>query len=130
MDSINQYEKNLINNLNSIKGIYKLLKNYSNFNSVMDSIQSQNSFSYNLNQCDNKFEWYEGEIKKIINGFENKNRFQNGNNENNNIIKINEKYSNSDNKDINKLYYNIKNYYYEIIEIIKNNNNEKEIENE
>ena len=130
MDSINQYEKNLINNLNSIKGIYKLLKNYSNFNSVMDSIQSQNSFSYNLNQCDNKFEWYEGEIKKIINGFENKNRFQNGNNENNNIIKINEKYSNSDNKDINKLYYNIKNYYFEIIEIIKPYINEEEIENE
>ena len=69
----------------------------------------------NINQCDNKFEWYEREIKKIINGFENKNRFQNGNNENNNIIKINEKYSNSDNKDINKLYYNIKNYYFEII---------------
>ena len=130
MDSINQYEKNLINNLNSIKGIYKLLKNYSNFNSVMDSIQSQNSFSYNLNQCDNKFEWYEGEIKKIINGFENKNRFQNGNNENNNIIKINEKYSNSDNKDINKLYYNIKNYCFEIIEIIKPYINEEEIENE
>ena len=130
MDSINQYEKNLINNLNSIKGIYKLLKNYSNFNSVMDSIQSQNSFSYNVNQCDNKFEWYEGEIKKIINGFENKNRFQNGNNENNNIIKINEKYSNSDNKDINKLYYNIKNYYFEIIEIIKPYINEEEIENE
>ena len=130
MDSINQYEKNLINNLNSIKGIYKLLKNYSNFNSVMDSIQSQNSFSYNINQCDNKFEWYEGEIKKIINGFENKNRFQNGNNENNNIIKINEKYSNSDNKDINKLYYNIKNYYFEIIEIIKPYINEEEIENE
>ena len=130
MDSINQYEKNLINNLNSIKGIYKLLKNYSNFNSVMDSIQSQNSFSYNVNQCDNKFEWYEGEIKKIINGFENKNRFQNGNNENNNIIKINEKYSNSDNKDINKLYYNIKNYCFEIIEIIKPYINEEEIENE
>ena len=130
MDSINQYEKNLINNLNSIKGIYKLLKNYSNLNSIMDSIQSQNSFSYNVNQCDNKFEWYEGEIKKIINGFENKNRFQNGNNENNNIIKINEKYSNSDNKDINKLYYNIKNYCFEIIEIIKPYINEEEIENE
>ncbi len=130
MDSINQYEKNLINNLNSIKGIYKLLKNYSNLNSFMDSIQSQNSFSYNVNQCDNKFEWYEGEIKKIINGFENKNHFQNGNNENNNIIKINEKYSNSDNKDINKLYYNIKNYCFEIIEIIKPYINEEEIENE
>jgi hypothetical protein len=130
MDSINQYEKNLINNLNSIKGIYKLLKNYSNLNSVMDSIQSQNSFSYNVNQCDNKFEWYEGEIKKIINGFENKNHFQNGNNENNNILKINEKYSNSDNKDINKLYYNIKNYCFEIIEIIKPYINEEEIENE
>ena len=130
MDSINQYEKNLINNLNSIKGIYKLLKNYSNLNSIMDSIQSQNSFSYNVNQCDNKFEWYEGEIKKIINGFENKNHFQNGNNENNNILKINEKYSNSDNKDINKLYYNIKNYCFEIIEIIKPYINEEEIENE
>ena len=130
MDSINQYEKNLINNLNSIKGIYKLLKNYSNLNSVMDSIQSQNSFSYNVNQCDNKFEWYEGEIKKIINGFENKNHFQNGNNENNNILKINEKYSNSDNKDINKLYINIKNYCFEIIEIIKPYINEEEIENE
>ena len=130
MDSINQYEKNLINNLNSIKGIYKLLKNYSNLNSFMDSIQSQNSFSYNVNQCDNKFEWYEGEIKKIINGFENKNHFQNGNNENNNILKINEKYSNSDNKDINKLYYNIKNYCFEIIEIIKPYINEEEIENE
>ncbi len=130
MDSINQYEKNLINNLNSIKGIYKLLKNNSNLNSLMDSIQSQNSFSYNVNQCDNKFEWYEGEIKKIINGFENKNHFQNGNNENNNIIKINEKYSNSDNKDINKLYYNIKNYCFEIIEIIKPYINEEEIENE
>ena len=130
MDSINQYEKNLINNLNSIKGIYKLLKNYSNLNSIMDSIQSQNSFSYNVNQCDNKFEWYEGEIKKIINGFENKNHFQNGNNENNNILKINEKYSNSDNKDINKLYINIKNYCFEIIEIIKPYINEEEIENE
>ena len=136
MDSITQYEKIFKNNLNSIKGIYKLLKPFANsfnLNSVMDSLQSQNnSFSYYVNQQENKFEWYENEIKKIINGLEknNYNYNQNGNNDNNNIHIIDQKSSITDINDPNKLYYYIKNSCSEIIEMIRPNINEEENENE
>ena len=136
MDSITQYEKIFKNNLNSIKGIYKLLKPFANsfnLNSVMDSLQSQNnSFSYYVNQQENKFEWYESEIKKIINGLEknNYNYNQNGNNDNNNIHIIDQKSSITDINDPNKLYYYIKNSCSEIIEMIRPNINEEENENE
>jgi hypothetical protein len=135
MDSITQYEKIFKNNLNSIKGIYKLLKPFANgfnLNSVMDSLQSQNnSFSYYVNQQENKFEWYENEIKKIINGLEKNNyNYQNGNNDNNNIHIIDQKSSITDINDPNKLYYYIKNSCSEIIEMIRPNINEEENENE
>ena len=136
MDSITQYEKIFKNNLNSIKEIYKLLKPFANgfnLNSVMDSLQSQNnSFSYYVNQQENKFEWYESEIKKIINGLEknNYNYNQNGNNDNNNIHIIDQKSSITDINDPNKLYYYIKNSCSEIIEMIRPNINEEENENE
>ena len=136
MDSITQYEKIFKNNLNSIKEIYKLLKPFANgfnLNSVMDSLQSQNnSFSYYVNQQENKFEWYENEIKKIINGLEknNYNYNQNGNNDNNNIHIIDQKSSITDINDPNKLYYYIKNSCSEIIEMIRPNINEEENENE
>ena len=135
MDSITQYEKIFKNNLNSIKEIYKLLKPFANsfnLNSVMDSLQSQNnSFSYYVNQQENKFEWYESEIKKIINGLEKNNyNYQNGNNDNNNIHIIDQKSSITDINDPNKLYYYIKNSCSEIIEMIRPNINEEENENE
>ena len=129
MNSIVQYENNLNSNLNSIRNIYKLLKPYYNgfnLNSVMDSLQSQNSFSYNLNQQENKFEWYENEIKKIINSLEKNNRI----NENNNIHIIDQKSSITDINDPNKLYFNIKNLCSEIIEMIRPYINEDENENE
>jgi len=136
MNSIVQYEKNINNNLNSIRNIYKLLKPYYNgfnLNSVMDSLQSQNSFSYNVNQQENKFEWYENEIKKIINSLDknNNNNIQNiTNNENNNIHIIDQKSSITDINDPNKLYFNIKNLCSEIIEMIRPYINEDENENE
>ena len=129
MNSIVQYENNLNKNLNSIRNIYKLLKPYYNgfnVNSVMDSLQSQNSFAYNVNQQENKFEWYENEIKKIINSLEKNNRI----NENNNIHIIDQKSSITDINDPNKLYFNVKNLCSEIIEMIRPYINEDENENE
>ena len=129
MNSIVQYENNLNKNLNSIRNIYKLLKPYYNgfnINSVMDSLQSQNSFAYNVNQQENKFEWYENEIKKIINSLEKNNRI----NENNNIHIIDQKSFITDINDPNKLYFNVKNLCSEIIEMIRPYINEDENENE
>ena len=135
MNCITQYEKNINNNLNSIKGIYKLLKPLSNplnLNSVMDSLQSQNSFINSLSQHENKFDWYENEIKKIINNIDTKMKTNNqtGNNENSNNNIIEQKSSIIDINDPNKLYLNIKNSCNELIEMIRPFINEEENENE
>ena len=135
MNCITQYEKNINNNLNSIKGIYKLLKPLSNplnLNSVMDSLQSQNSFINSLSQHENKFDWYENEIKKIINNIDTKMKTNNqtGNNENSNNNIIEQKSSIIDINDPNKLYLNIKNSCNELIEMIRPHINEEENENE
>ena len=135
MNCITQYEKNINNNLNSIKGIYKLLKPLSNplnLNSVMDSLQSQNSFINSLSQQENKFDWYENEIKKLINCIDTKLKLNNqtSNNENSNNNIIDQKSSIIDINDPNKLYLNIKNSCNELIEMIRPFINEEENENE
>ena len=134
MNIINQFEKNINNNLNSIKGIYKLLKpiiiNLNlNLNSV-DSLQSQNSFSNSINLNENKFEWYESNIKNMISRLEIKmNNIQNLVIENNNNHNQDQKSSIGDIPD-NKLYFFVKNASSEIIEMIRPYINEEENENE
>ena len=133
MNTINQFEKNINNNLNSIKGIYKLLKpmiiNLNlNLNSV-DSLQSQTSFSNSINLQENKFEWYESNIKNMISRLEIKmNNIQNLVIENNNHNQ-DQKSSIGDIPD-NKLYFFVKNASSEIIEMIRPYINEEENENE
>ena len=133
MNIINQFEKNINNNLNSIKGIYKLLKpmiiNLNlNLNSV-DSLQSQTSFSNSINLQENKFEWYESNIKNMISRLEIKiNNIQNLVIENNNHNQ-DQKSSIGDIPD-NKLYFFVKNASSEIIEMIRPYINEEENENE
>ena len=130
MNSISQYEKSINSNLNSIKGIYQLLKSISlNINlNTGESIQSQGSFSNSGNLQDNKFEWYENEIKKIISILETKiNSIQNGNTGNEHVQE--QKSFNSDIPDNNKLYFSIKNASSEIIEMIRPYIDEEENEN-
>ncbi len=130
MNSISQYEKSINSNLNSIKGIYQLLKSISlNINlNTGESIQSQASFSNSGNLQDNKFEWYENEIKKIISILETKiNSIQNGNTGNEHVQE--QKSFNSDIPDNNKLYFSIKNASSEIIEMIRPYIDEEENEN-
>ena len=134
-NSINQYEKNINNNINSVRNIFKSLKSIcANLNiNYGESVQSQNSNNNSLNKnlSENKFEYYENEIKKFINGLEAKvNNNQNGNSENNNIQIQEQKSSNNDILDTNKLYFSIKNVTNEIIEMIKPYAKEEENENE
>ncbi len=134
-NSINQYEKNLNNNINSVRNIFKSLKSIcANLNiNYGESVQSQNSNNNSLNKnlSENKFDYYENEIKKFINGLEAKfNNNQNGNSENNNIQIQEQKSSNNDILDTNKLYFSIKNVTNEIIEMIKPYAKEEENENE
>ena len=134
-NSINQYEKNINNNINSVRNIFKSLKSIcANLNiNYGESVQSQNSNNNSLNKnlSENKFDYYENEIKKFINGLEAKfNNNQNGNSENNNIQIQEQKSSNNDILDTNKLYFSIKNVTNEIIEMIKPYAKEEENENE
>ena len=142
-NNINKLEKNILNQLNSIRNIYKLIKPYSN--NFLNSNLSQTSIGNITNSNESKFEWYENEIKKIINSFEDKKTIQvnnntssannnvNNNNNNSNFLssdKINNLENNLNIFNENKILQILKNSSNDIIELIRPFLKDDEIENE
>ena len=132
MVSINQYEKNINSNNNSIRNIYKLLnKLVVNFSLNNENLSlGLNSNTNSLNSHENKFDYYENEIKKIISRLEIKlSNLQNIDNNNHQEIKS----FNTDIPDTNKLFSSIKDIFNEIIEMIRpyiiQDENENELNN-
>ena len=132
MISINQYEKNINSNNNSIRNIYKLLnKLVVNFSLNNENLSlGLNSNTNSLNSHENKFDYYENEIKKIISRLEIKlSNLQNIDNNNHQEIKS----FNTDIPDTNKLFSSIKDIFNEIIEMIRpyiiQDENENELNN-
>jgi uncharacterized protein YukE len=132
MVSINQYEKNINSNNNSIRNIYKLLnKLVANFSLNNENLSlGLNSNTNSLNSHENKFDYYENEIKKIISRLEIKlSNLQNIDNNNHQEIKS----FNTDIPDTNKLFSSIKDIFNEIIEMIRpyiiQDENENELNN-
>ena len=132
MVSINQYEKNINSNNNSIRNIYKLLnKLVVNFSLNNENLSlGLNSNTNSLNSHENKFDYYENEIKKIISRLEIKlSNLQIIENNNHQEIKS----FNTDIPDTNKLFSSIKDIFNEIIEMIRpyiiQDENENELNN-
>ena len=132
MVSINQYEKNINSNNNSIRNIYKLLnKLVVNFSLNNENLSlGLNSNTNSLNSHENKFDYYENEIKKIISKLEIKlSNLQIIENNNHQEIKS----FNTDIPDTNKLFSSIKDIFNEIIEMIRpyiiQDENENELNN-
>ena len=131
-------EKNILNQLNSIRNIYKLIKPYSN--NFLNSNQSQSSIGNITNSNESKFEWYENEIKKIINSFEDKKTIQvnnitssannNNNNNNSNFLSSDKIENNSNAFNENKILQILKNSSNDIIDLIKPFLKDDEIEND
>ena len=131
-------EKNILNQLNSIRNIYKLIKPYSN--NFLNSNQSQSSIGNITNSNESKFEWYENEIKKIINSFEDKKTIQvnnitssannNNNNNNSNFLSSDKIENNSNVFNENKILQILKNSSNDIIDLIKPFLKDDEIEND
>ena len=69
-----EYEKNIIENLTTIKKIYKiLLSNYLEKNNILNSKEIENNSLY-YDDIDKKFNWYSNEILKYIDILVNKNK--------------------------------------------------------